>query len=117
MDAKQKHDAKQLRRKQNRELRKQGLEVLVGNAASMIACRLTTGPQIGALKKRAEQDMRVRCVLSDRARNGADAAERAAAAKARRKLNNQWFDRGSSSIRGYWDASQKAGPCTQLTGV
>lgn len=103
MDAKQKHDAKQLRRKQNRELRKQGLEVLVGNAASMIACRLTTGPQIGALKKRAEQDMRVRCVLSDRARNGTDAAERAAAAKAKRKLNDVWTNRNSKSLTGFWN--------------
>lgn len=103
MDAKQKHDAKQLRRKQNRELRKQGLEVLVGNAASMIACRRTTGPQIGALKKRAEQDMRVRCALSDRARNGADAAERAAAAKAKRKLNDVWTNRTQRSLTGFWN--------------
>lgn len=98
MGAKQKYDAKQLRRKQNRKLRKHGLEVLVGNAASMVACRRTTGPQIGALQKRAEQDMRIRCALSDMARSGD-----AAAAKAKRKLNNTWTNRYSKSLPGFWN--------------
>ena len=103
MDAKQKHDAKQLRRKQNRELRRQGLEVLVGNAASMIACRHTTGPQIGALKKRAEHDLRLRCALADTAQHGPDAAARAAAAKAKRKLNDVWTNRNAKSLAGFWN--------------
>ena len=98
MDAKQKYDAKQLRRKQNRELRKQGLEVLVGNAAGMIACRRTTGPQIGKLQKRAEQDMRIRCSLSGMASSGD-----AAAAKAKRKLNDTWTNRYSKNLAGFWN--------------
>lgn len=99
--AKAKYDAKQARRKQNRALRKQGLEVLMGTAAQMIKCTTTKGPQIGKLKKQAEADMRLRCNLNTEIDAGGQGA--AAARKAKRKLNDVWTNRRTNSLGEFWN--------------
>lgn len=93
MEAKQKYDAKQARRKQNRALRRHGLETLPRGAHSMTPSKLVKRAQIGELQKRAEHDVRLRCKLS----YDADAA------KAKRKLNDVWTNRNSRNLTGFWN--------------
>lgn len=92
MDAKQKYDAKQARRKQNRALRKHGLEKLTATGSRMVY-----GPQIGQLKKRADKDLAIRRKLGDLAAQGVPGA-----AQAKRKLNDTWTNRYSNNLRGFW---------------
>ena len=93
MDAKQKHDAKQLRRKQNRALRKLGLEKLTATGSRMVH-----EAQIGKLNRVAEREMRLRYKLGDMAAAGVPGA-----AKAKRKLNDVWTNRNSQSLKGFWN--------------
>lgn len=97
MDAKQKYDAKQARRKQNRALRQHGLETLPLGAHSMTPSKLVKRAQIGELQKRAEHDVRLRCNLSEAAMAGVPGA-----AKAKRKLNDVWTNRVSRDLTGFW---------------
>ena len=92
MDAKQKYDAKQARRKQNRGLRKHGLEQLTATSSRMVH-----ESQIGKLQRRAEHDVRLRCNLSEAAIAGVPGA-----AKAKRKLNDVWTNRVSRNLTGFW---------------
>lgn len=110
LSRKERYDLKQARRKQNRELRKHGLEVLQGEHWA----KLDKSAQIGKLQRVAEREVRLRTSLNHTIDNGADAVERAAAAKAKRKLNVRWYNRGASSVVGYWDKSQKPGVCIQV---
>lgn len=91
MDAKQKYDAKQARRKQNRALRRHGLETLPLGAHSMTPSKLVKRAQIGELQKRAEHDVRLR---SERSRHGGCAAKD--------KLNDVWTNRVSRNLTGFW---------------
>lgn len=109
LSRKERYDLKQARRKQNRELRKHGLEVLQGEHWA----KLDKSAQIGKLKRIAEREMRLRTSLNCTIDNGVG-SERAAAAKAKRKLNDKWFNRSVSSITGYWDKTQKPGVCIQV---
>lgn len=102
MDAKQKYDAKQARRKQNRALRKHGLETLPLGAHSTTPSKLVKRAQIGELQKRAEHDVRLRCKLSHDAIHADTMNGRAAAAKAKRKLNDVWINRVSRNLTGFW---------------
>lgn len=102
MDAKQKYDAKQKRRKQNRALRKHGLELLPMGAHTTTASKLDRRAQIGAMQKRAEHDVRLRCKLSHNAIHADTMNERAAAAKAKRKLSDVWTNRVSRNLTGFW---------------
>lgn len=105
----ERYELKQARRKQNRELRKHGLEVLQGEHWA----KLDKSAQIGKLQRTAEREVRLRTSLNHTIDNGAG-SERAAAAKAKRKLNDKWFNRSVSSITGYWDNTQKPGVCIQV---
>lgn len=58
---------------------------------------------LGKLQNKAEHDVRQRCTLGNTARHGKDAGERAAAAKAKRKLNDTWTNRNSKSLTGFWN--------------
>lgn len=57
---------------------------------------------LSAMQKRAEADTKLRCKLSHDARHAASANERAAAAKAKRKLNDVWTNRTNRSLGDYW---------------
>lgn len=57
---------------------------------------------LSAMQKRAEADTKLRCKLSHDAQHAASANERAAAAKAKRKLNDMWTNRRSLSLGDYW---------------
>lgn len=57
---------------------------------------------LSAMQKRAEADTKLRCKLGHDARHAASANERAAAAKAKRKLNDVWTNRTSRSLGDYW---------------
>lgn len=105
----ERYELKQARRKQNRELRKHGLEVLQGEHWA----KLDKSAQIGKLQRIAEREVRLRSHLNHTIDNGVG-SERAAAAKAKRKLNDKWFNRSASSITGYWDKTQKPGVCIQV---
>ena len=98
MDAKQKYDAKQLRRKQNRALKRHGIESLPLGAHTTTQSKVVKGAQIGALQKRAERDMRLRCKLSEAVLIGVPGA-----AKAKRKLNDTWTNRNAKSLAGFWN--------------
>lgn len=102
MDAKQKYDAKQARRKQNRALKRHGLEYLPLGAHTTTSSKLVKGAQIGALQKRAEHDVRLRCKLGHDAIHADTMNERAAAAKAKRKLNDVWTNRFNRDLTGFW---------------
>lgn len=67
--------------------------------------RQNGGPQLalGKLQIAAEHDMRLRCTLAATAQHGKDAAERAAAARAKRKLNDVWTNRNAKSLAGFWN--------------
>lgn len=112
LSRKERYELKQARRKQNRELRKHGLEVLQGEHWA----KLDKTAQIGKLQRIAEREVRLRQHLNNTADHGLDAAERAAAAEAKRKLNNKWYNRGAASVVGYWDKTQKPGVCIQIQG-
>lgn len=58
---------------------------------------------LGKMQNKAEHDVRLRCTLGNTARHGKDAAERAAAAKAKRKLNDTWTNRSAKSLAGFWN--------------
>ena len=58
---------------------------------------------LSAMQKRAEADTKLRCKLSHDARHAASANERAAAAKAKRKLNDVWTNRNAKSLTGFWN--------------
>lgn len=105
----ERYELKQARRKQNRELRKHGLEVLQGEHWA----KLDKSAQIGKLQRTAEREVRLRTSLNHTIDNGVG-SERAAAAKVKRKLNDKWFNRSASSITGYWDKTQKPGVCIQV---
>lgn len=107
----ERYELKQARRKQNRELRKHGLEVLQGEHWA----KLDKTAQIGKLQRTAEREVRLRTSLNHIIDTGV-ASERAAAAKAKRKLNNKWYNRGAASVVGYWDRTQKPGVCIQIQG-
>ncbi len=98
MDAKQKYDTKQARRKQNRGLRKHGLEQLTATSSRMVH-----ESQIGKLQKRAEHDIRLRCKLGHDTQHASTPNERAAAAKAKAKLNDVWINRVSRNLTGFWN--------------
>lgn len=73
-------DAK-LRRKANRQQR-----------------RIAANPlDLGAMQKRAEHDMRLRCNLSEAVVAGVPGA-----VKAKRKLNDVWTNRVSRNLTGFW---------------
>lgn len=109
MSRQERYELKQARRKQNRELRKHGLEVLRGDHWA----KLDKSAQIGKLQAIAEGEVRLRANLNHTIDTGSG-AERAAAAKAKRKLNDKWFNRNVDSISGYWDKTQKPGVCVQI---
>ena len=102
MDAKQKYDAKPARRKQTRALRKHGLETLPPGVHSMTPSKLDKRAQIGELQKRAEHDVRLRCKLSHDASHADTMNERAAAAKAKHRLNDVWTNRNQRSLGDFW---------------
>ena len=52
---------------------------------------------LGAMQKRAEHDVRLRCNLSEAAMAGMPGA-----AKAKRKLNDVWTNRVSRNLTGFW---------------
>lgn len=56
-----------------------------------------------ALQKRAEHDVRLRCKLGHDAIHADTMNERAAAAKAKRKLNDVWTNRNSRNLTGFWN--------------
>lgn len=58
---------------------------------------------LGAMQKRAEHDVRLRCKLSHDAIHADTLNERAAAAKAKRKLNDVWTNRNSRNLTGFWN--------------
>lgn len=93
----ERYELKQARRKQNRELRKHGLEVLQGEHWT----KLDKSAQIGKLQRTAEREVRLRTSLNHTIDNGVG-SERAAAAKAKRKLNDVWTNRHSQSLGDYW---------------
>lgn len=82
------YDAK-LRRKANRKQRRESAPML----------------DLAALQKRAERDMKIRCTLSRDSVHADTATERAAAAQAKRKLNDTWTNRYSKNLRGFWKPS------------
>ena len=98
MDAKQKYDAKQKRRKQNRALKQHGIESLALGAHTTAPSKVIKGAQIGALQKRAELDMRLRCGLGEAVLAGVPGA-----AKAKAKLNDTWTKRYSKRLTGFWN--------------
>ena len=102
MDAKQKYVAKQARRKQNRALRRHGLETLPLGAHLLTPSKLVKRAQIGELQKRAEHDVRLRCKLGHDAQHATTLNERAAAAKAKRRLNDVWTNRNQRSLGDFW---------------
>lgn len=55
-----------------------------------------------ALQKRAEHDVRLRCKLGHDAIHADTMNERAAAAKAKRKLNDVWTNRNQRSLGDFW---------------
>jgi hypothetical protein len=55
-----------------------------------------------SMQKRAERDTKLRCTLLNTMLTG-DALERAAAAKAKRKLNDVWTNRRMQSLTGFWN--------------
>lgn len=57
---------------------------------------------LGKLQKRAESDTRVRCNLAEQAQHGTP-TERMAARKAKRALNDNWTNRYSQSLTGFWN--------------
>lgn len=78
-------DAK-LRRKANRQQR-----------------RIAAAPlDLSEMQKRAEHDVRLRCKLSHDAIHADTMNERAAAAKAKRKLNDVWTKRNQRSLGDFW---------------
>lgn len=77
---------RKLRRKANRQQRRAA------------ACPL----DLGAMQKRAEHDVRLRCKLSHDAIHADTMNERAAAAKAKRKLNDVWTNRNQRSLGDFW---------------
>lgn len=79
-------DAK-LRRKANRQQRRTA----------------TPSLDLSAMQKRAEHDVRLRCKLSHDAIHADTMNERAAAAKAKRKLNDVWTNRNSRNLTGFWN--------------
>lgn len=58
---------------------------------------------LSAMQKRAEHDVRLRCKLGHDAQHATTPNERAAAAKAKRKLNDVWTDRVSRNLTGFWN--------------
>lgn len=54
------------------------------------------------LQREAEQATALRCTLSEQARNGTP-AERVAASKAKRKLNDVWTNRRTKSLGEFWN--------------
>ena len=58
---------------------------------------------LGKLQNKAEHDVRLRCKLGHDARYADSANERAAAAKAKRKLNDVWTNRTQRSLTGFWN--------------
>ena len=80
-----------------------GIEVLTGGATSKVVL-----PNLGALQRKAERDMGLRIKLADE--------NTAASHKAKRKLNDVWTNRNSTSVADAWDRTQKAGPCLQIQG-
>ena len=57
---------------------------------------------LSAMQKRAEHDVRLRCKLSHDAIHADTMNERAAAAKAKRKLNDVWTNRNQRSLGDFW---------------
>ena len=57
---------------------------------------------LSTIQKRAEADVRLRCKLSHDAIHAESVNERAAAAKAKRKLNDVWTNRVSRNLAGFW---------------
>lgn len=57
---------------------------------------------LSAMQKRAEHDVRLRCKLSHDAIHADTMNERAAAAKAKRKLNDMWTNRNQRSLGDFW---------------
>ena len=57
---------------------------------------------LSAMQKRAEHDVRLRCKLSHDAVHADTMNERAAAAKAKRKLNDMWTNRNQRSLGDFW---------------
>lgn len=57
---------------------------------------------LSAMQKRAEHDVRLRCKLSHDAIHADTMNERAAAAKAKRKLNDTWTNRVNHNLAGFW---------------
>lgn len=57
---------------------------------------------LSTMQKRAEHDVRLRCKLGHDAQHATTLNERAAAAKARRKLNDVWINRNSRDLTGFW---------------
>lgn len=97
MSRQERYELKQARRKQNRELRKHGLEVLQGEHWA----KLDKSAQIGELQRTAEREVGLRTSLNHTIDNGVG-SERAAAAKAKRKLNDVWTNRHARSLGDFW---------------
>lgn len=95
------------RRKMNRKLRLQGLEVLRGTAASCIPSK-NKPTSLNKLGGAATRDMGIRCNLNRVADAGGP--EAAQAKRAKRKLNDNWSNRGSARIFGYWNPNGKGNP-------
>lgn len=54
------------------------------------------------MQRKAEHDVKLRCTLLHTVMTGSP-LERTAAAKAKRKLNDVWTNRKSSSLTGFWN--------------
>ena len=78
---------RKLRRKANRQQRREAAPTL----------------DLCAMQKRAEHDVRLRCKLGHDALHADTMNERAAAAKAKRKLNDVWTNRNSRNLTGFWN--------------
>lgn len=83
------------RRRANRKLKQQGIEVLVKQAHHGI--RSSAEHDLHKLNMQARADMELRCRLADMADDGV-----LGAAKAKRKLNNNWTERRTQSLGGFW---------------
>lgn len=95
------------RRKMNRKLRLQGLEVLVGTAAARIPSKQAP-TSLNALEGKAERDIGLRCRLNSEIDTKGPGAVQAK--KLKRKLNDSWTNRGSASFAGYWNPNGTANP-------
>lgn len=58
-------------------------------------------PDLTALQKRSEADVKLRCNLADQAKKDAGAAKR------KRQLNNVWINRAEKGLGDYWNPTEE----------